>query len=51
MKKEEKNFLLVGVAKTNFFYFAIEKKRPPQHNEHKVDFIPIIDNRVDYSKK
>jgi len=50
-EKERKGFLRVGVAKANFFCFAIEKKSPPQNNERKVEFILVFDERVDCSKK
>ena len=49
--EKKKSFLLVGVAKANFFCFAIEKKSPPQNNERKVEFILVFDERVDCLKK
>jgi len=51
LEKERKSFLRVGAAKANFFCFAIEKKNPPQNNELKVEFIPVLEKRVDCSKK
>ena len=50
-EKERKSFLRVGVAKVNFFCFAIEKKSPPQNNGCKVEFILVFGERVDCSKK
>ena len=50
-EKKKKSFPLEGMAKANFFCFAIEKKNPPQNNELKVEFIPVLEKRVDCSKK
>tara|TARA_B100000315_G_scaffold43741_1_gene38691 strand:- start:248 stop:487 length:240 start_codon:yes stop_codon:yes gene_type:complete len=50
-EKEKKSFLLVGVARANFLRFSIDKKSPPQSNECKVEFILVLDERVDCSKK
>jgi hypothetical protein len=49
--EKKKSSLLVGVAKANFFCFAIEKKSPPENNERKLEFILVFDERVDCSKK
>ena len=50
-EEKKKSFLRVGMAKANFFCFAIEKKSPPQNNELKIEFISALDKRADCSKK
>ena len=50
-EKEKKSFPTGGRGPDKFFYFAIRGKNPPQNNALKVEFIPVLDERIDCLKK